>query len=406
MKKIFYVAFISSLILFGITYVSANDLFQVSDKKISEINTVIDSETTMNDITETAVQNNILEQIEAKFPVNSKTPLVELTDFEIAKEMSIITQKQFPDSIESQKEKLKEEAKKLYYDAKHGDTITLEYSVGNNIYEVKGEYKGLNRQGNGINVDHRVIPIFDLLPKYKTLFNKQLRNQKREEYVRAKLNMYIVTRMSFNDEQVDTAKENIINSNENAGYIYVNYKWLKPVDYANSIILEKVRKAEGGEDILSSTDNPTLNELDFSSEKNITFDTGTSFNEFQDEEISFEDIELPEIPKRAMYTISAILIVQLILSLVCFICFILILIKMFKAHKIGFGIVCIILTFIIGIGSLLAFIYGWVKSSEIRSKRIMKLWTICIIVNIVLTIIVITEFFNVILTIIEKANIG
>ena len=55
------------------------------------------------------------------------------------------------------------------------------------------------------------------------------------------------------------------------------------------------------------------------------------------------------------------------------ICWIMILIKMFKNEKPLIGILGILC-------SLWAFIWGWMKSSALGTKKIMLIWTACIVV--------------------------
>jgi hypothetical protein len=64
-------------------------------------------------------------------------------------------------------------------------------------------------------------------------------------------------------------------------------------------------------------------------------------------------------------------------------CFIVVLVKMFQNGKSGLGIACIILTIFCGLGPLIAFIYGWMRSAEWDLRNIMLIWTVCWIIGIV-----------------------
>lgn len=66
------------------------------------------------------------------------------------------------------------------------------------------------------------------------------------------------------------------------------------------------------------------------------------------------------------------------------VCFILVVIEMFKRNETGIGIATIVLTVCTGFGTLLAFVYGWVKASEWGLKKVMVAWTILLVVNIAL----------------------
>jgi uncharacterized membrane-anchored protein len=76
-----------------------------------------------------------------------------------------------------------------------------------------------------------------------------------------------------------------------------------------------------------------------------------------------------------------------ILSIGSLVCFILVLIKMFQQGQTGLGITCIVLAFCAGIGTLIAFIYGWVKAREWDLQKVMMVWSGLVAANILLSII-------------------
>lgn len=84
---------------------------------------------------------------------------------------------------------------------------------------------------------------------------------------------------------------------------------------------------------------------------------------------------------------ALIQIISLLLSLLSLGCFIMVVVKMFQHGQTGLGIACIVLVICAGIGALIAFVYGWIKSGEWNIKNIMLAWTAAIIVNILLSII-------------------
>jgi len=66
------------------------------------------------------------------------------------------------------------------------------------------------------------------------------------------------------------------------------------------------------------------------------------------------------------------------------VCFILIVVQMFQRGEPTMGIVCLVLTFCcLGIGTLVAFIYGWIKHREWKLTNIMYVWTACWVFKIV-----------------------
>jgi hypothetical protein len=74
---------------------------------------------------------------------------------------------------------------------------------------------------------------------------------------------------------------------------------------------------------------------------------------------------------------------EAIAGLVSLVCFILVLVKMFQSGQTGLGIACIVLTFCCGIGPLIAFIFGWMRSADWNIRNIMVIWTVCWIIGII-----------------------
>lgn len=59
------------------------------------------------------------------------------------------------------------------------------------------------------------------------------------------------------------------------------------------------------------------------------------------------------------------------------VCFILVLIQMFRRDQRTLGLVCIATSLLAGLGTIVAFIVGWLKATEWHVTRTMIVWTIC-----------------------------
>jgi hypothetical protein len=77
-------------------------------------------------------------------------------------------------------------------------------------------------------------------------------------------------------------------------------------------------------------------------------------------------------------------LLQAVVGIGSLVCFILVLIQMFQHGQTGLGIACIVLIFCVGIGALIAFVYGWMKATEWNIKNVMMAWTGCWIVGVLL----------------------
>jgi hypothetical protein len=79
-------------------------------------------------------------------------------------------------------------------------------------------------------------------------------------------------------------------------------------------------------------------------------------------------------------------ILQIIIGLASLVCFVMVVIKMFQSGDTGLGIACVVLIFC-GIGGLIAFIMGWVKSAQYDIKNVMLAWTGLIVVGFLIGIV-------------------
>jgi hypothetical protein len=66
------------------------------------------------------------------------------------------------------------------------------------------------------------------------------------------------------------------------------------------------------------------------------------------------------------------------------VCFILVIVQMFQHGQTGLGIACLVGVLLCGIGGLVAFVYGWMKSNEWKLQNVMYVWTGCLIASIIL----------------------
>jgi len=62
------------------------------------------------------------------------------------------------------------------------------------------------------------------------------------------------------------------------------------------------------------------------------------------------------------------------------ICYIIVLVKMFQNGQTGLAVGCLLGSCLCGIGGLVAYIYGWMKSGEWRLMPVMLIWTLMIII--------------------------
>ena len=71
--------------------------------------------------------------------------------------------------------------------------------------------------------------------------------------------------------------------------------------------------------------------------------------------------------------------IQLILALPSLVCLVIVIMNMFQNGHTGLGITSAVLTFVCGIGSLIAFVWGWMN----MGGKVMIAWTILIIASVI-----------------------
>ena len=72
-------------------------------------------------------------------------------------------------------------------------------------------------------------------------------------------------------------------------------------------------------------------------------------------------------------------------GVVQFVCFIIVVVKIFQAGNIGIGVVSILC-------GLVAFVYGWVKANELDVQKIMLVWTIALVAQIAIGVMLGPQF--------------
>lgn len=75
-----------------------------------------------------------------------------------------------------------------------------------------------------------------------------------------------------------------------------------------------------------------------------------------------------------------------ILAIIHLACLVMVIVKMFQKGETTIGVICAVLSVCSGVGVLIAFIYGWMKSSEWGLSRVMIVWTACFVLIALLAV--------------------
>ncbi len=361
------------------------DIPEKSEKEIARINSIINQYVKNGeDIEDSFIQENIISEINNKIPIKKNFTPNKINDIEITELAAKLTKKQYPKELRNLKEEYQKQAEEKYHTVKRKDKVKVKFKLGSSVFTADGVFYGFTNSGNGVIVGRNKIAFFDLLPESKCLFSNKLCREMQDEYVKEQITRYLKKKNFFSKQQRDFAKSSLIKQNEDAGYILYKNQWETP---------EKVGKALINKKLDSIADSEYTASQEYKDDTEETFDYNN--NDPQ------QDIE------KALKNFNPMIFIPIVLLMsffgICsFICLIISFVRMFQNGKTTIGVICIVLSVFSGIGPIIAFIYCWTKVREFGISRLMKFWTICFILNIILMIVLFWQFFAVIAPLISN----
>jgi hypothetical protein len=78
--------------------------------------------------------------------------------------------------------------------------------------------------------------------------------------------------------------------------------------------------------------------------------------------------------------------INAVVAIVSLCCYFYVIYKMFENAETVIGIVCLVGICVLGLGGLVAFVYGWIKSRDWEIVPVMAIWSGAIGLNIVLAV--------------------
>jgi hypothetical protein len=79
--------------------------------------------------------------------------------------------------------------------------------------------------------------------------------------------------------------------------------------------------------------------------------------------------------------------ISTILGLVSLVCYFYVIYQMFNNAETVIAVVCLIGICVLGLGGIVAFIYGWMKAREWEIVPVMAIWSGCVVANLVVIVI-------------------
>ncbi len=188
------------------------------------------------DIFNSKIQNEIIQQVEARFPLNTNSKLEKFNLAEIEKKTDLEGNKKYPLTRENLQKKYAAQADEKFKAAQIHSKVTVEYQQGPYVHKVTGTYYGYTNGYDGIRVGRTVIPLIDLLPNEKTRFDNKFRKLKKESFINKNIAEYLSTKRTFAVKKIKASVKATEENNEEAGYIYAWQKWRTPKEVTEIII--------------------------------------------------------------------------------------------------------------------------------------------------------------------------
>jgi len=78
--------------------------------------------------------------------------------------------------------------------------------------------------------------------------------------------------------------------------------------------------------------------------------------------------------------------ISIALGLVSLLCCLFVIYTMFNNAESVIGIICVVGICVLGLGGIVAFVYGWIKAREWEIVPVMGIWSGCIVLQIIVLI--------------------
>ena len=197
-------------------------------------------------LADSIIHDKIIQQVEAKFPLDTSVKSANLDLAEIVKKADLEAEKKFPLTREGLNEKYSLEAEKKFKIVQPGSEVTVRYNQGPHHYKLTGIFHGFTRKNDGIWIGRTIVPFFDLYPENKVRFGEAFQSQKKKDYVKKSIASYLSEKENYVISQVKSSADAMAKKNKQAGYIFAWQKWRTPKEVAEIIIKHHSKSVVGG----------------------------------------------------------------------------------------------------------------------------------------------------------------
>ena len=142
-------------------------------------------------------------------------------------------------------DRLKKEAEvkaaKKYPMAKQNEDVQVFFRRGRTTYSMKGRFYGYGLGGKSIRLNSRTVPVFDLTPESKAMFDKKINETLRKAFVDKEIGDYQRQKLIYSEKLFAEEYAKIRKNNEKLGYIFHNGNWITAEAVLKQNLPEKIR---------------------------------------------------------------------------------------------------------------------------------------------------------------------
>ena len=219
--------------------------YKLSNTRMEQIQAVIQKYYDRHaDLESSETIGSIKNEIESIVPLTPAEKADTRSLMSIKKSLEKQVNQKYGKSADEIKKEAGKEAEKKYPMAKRNEEVKVYYKRGRSTLSFKGRFYGFGYGGKSVKLNSRNIPVFDLLPESKALFDKNINEELRKNFVEEKLQEYNRAKLDYSEQLFRKEYVEIRTKNEKNGYIYQGNSWETAESIMKLRLAEMVKRAK------------------------------------------------------------------------------------------------------------------------------------------------------------------
>lgn len=177
------------------------------------------------DLESKETQEDIMKDIQEKIPVPSK-PADTRSPLAVQQATESKVAAKFPKDLDQVRKEAEIEAEKKFPLVKKNDPAKVYYRRGGRMLVASGRFYGYGLGGKTVRINSTNIPVFDLTPESKAMFDREANAVHKREFIQKQVREYQMDRRRYADRLYNEERTRLRLNNEKLGYIYYKDKWI------------------------------------------------------------------------------------------------------------------------------------------------------------------------------------